>query len=272
MDISNTTSFDWLRNECLQIQSKKFHIFAKAAGDGALIVSDPVSAKIGCDYDKFLLEFGYARFFTDHNDSPQLSVYPLDGLRVIRNDSGKEFVGFGFRSSNSYYFDKHAITQDGISTVFMHKGKHIEHSNNSFSEWLVHSYEAVKGKYTDKKWKQIIAGPRPFSDEEKLVVEARARYRWALTGFKSDGTAIFRVENLSSMQLPFLSVGVRDREKCILEGGVWLNVGHIEPGKFADVEADCYKDQIPSDLLVVFDLPEPIPEKRAAYWEFGIPK
>jgi hypothetical protein len=77
---------------------------------------------------------------------------------------------------------------------------------------------------------------------------------------------------LATRSIPYLTLGIRDRAGAVLEGAVWLDVGHIGPGMAGLVSKDCYKDRIAGDQLVPFDLPEPIPEKRDRYWEFGPPK
>ena len=100
-------------------------------------------------------------------------------------------------------------------------------------------------------------------------MEARRSFRWELIGFSEDGDALFEVQNNSKRILPFLTVGIRDSGQKILTGSVWLDVGNIEPGSKGVVKKDCYKDRIPPDQLEPFDLPDPIPEKKEAYWEFG---
>jgi hypothetical protein len=269
MIVNKNPSFCWLRLEIETIKSKQFHIFDQLSGNDFFYEKNGRRVSIKGDYADFLNEFGWARLFCDHNDSPEVMVYPLKEYRYHACKNGKTYIGFGDRGYQHVCFDEALILNGYASGVYtVSQGKAIEICSG-FSEWLVSAYSWQKSKYSKKRWQRIVDGPMPFSKEEMDVVEARRLFRWKLVGFDTHGDALFEVENNSTMILPYLSIGVRDIQQKILIGGAWLNVGNIKPGNKGIVKQDCYKDQIPPEQLEVFPRPDPIPEKKEAYWEFG---
>ena len=234
--------------------------------------ADGKSVALVGDYRSFLGEFGLAKLFTDHRDAPVVSVYPLKGFRRHVCLDGSTFIGFGFRGQQSVYFDESAIVSGLPSKVYLVTKKCGRELSESFSDWLLQAYQWANGKYSASQWNRIVAGPPPFNSEELSIVHARSKFKWSHAGFAENGDAIFKIENLATRTIPYLTLGIRDRAGTVLEGAVWLDVGHIGPGMTGLVSKDCYKDRVASDQLVPFDLPEPIPEKRERYWEFGPPK
>lgn len=266
MAIDKNPIFEWLRLECASIRSKRFHLFDRVDQIG-YVHQKGVAYPVG-DYFDFLREFGWARMFTDHQDSPLLSAYPLRNSRRHLCEDGA-YVGFGYCDSQSVYFSEKCILSGEASPVYSVSDLRASLISEGFSEWLRESYFLTKSKYSPRQWKRIIAGPKPFSDQELRVVDARRHYAWKLVGFAKDGDALFEVSNNSNMVLPYLTVGVRDVERRILIGSVWLDVSQVAVGTSAVIKKDCYKERIPPDYLDAYELPEPIPEKKKAYWEFG---
>lgn len=272
MAINKGNSFGWLKAECESIKSNRFHIFEPlTASEQQCYIKDDVSISLRGSYSVFLREFGYAKFFTDQHDAPSMSVYPLKYFRRHVCKNGEVYVGFGFRGQQSVFFDESAILNGEHLKVFVVNGKTAREVANDFSDWLFDAYSWIKSKYSIKKWLRIEKGPEPFSASELKIVEEREKFHWELMGFDEQGNALFCVKNDSAITLPYLSVGIRDRDGAILTGGAYLNIAKILPGECGIVSKDCYKDKIPADKLEVFELPEPIPEKKARYWEFGVP-
>lgn len=263
-----TSRFDWFHQECAEIRSRRFHLFEPAAPEALQYRHLTGVVDLTGTYADFLREFGLCKLFTDHRDAPMVSVYPLEAHRRHECADGSRFVGFGFRGQQSVYFDEVLILashQSAVFTVTRQAGKQI---SPSFSDWVHQAYDWAKGKYSQKQWKNILTGPPPFTAGELSVVDARKRFSWSLIGFGPNGDALFEIANHSSRTIPWLTLGIRDRSRAVLDGAVWLDVGHIRPGETGLVAKDCYKDRITSDALEPFDLPDPIPEKRERYWEF----
>lgn len=270
MDTSNN-SFAWLERELSSIRSRRFHIF-ESLPIHELSYEGPMGlVRLTGDYATFLAHFGYARLFCDHRDAPALSVYSLKPFRRYECGNGKVYIGFGFRGQQSVFFDEQEILSNGCSKVYVVSKKGGKEIAQNFGEWFKSAYDWVRSKYSPSQWKRIVEGPKPFSEEEMLVVETRRQFQWRHCGFSEDGDAIFEVVNNSPRRIPYLTIGIRDKNDAILVGAVWLDVERIGPGEKGILKKDCYKDHIPPQELVPFDLPEPIPEKREAYWEFGMP-
>jgi hypothetical protein len=270
MDTNKNPTFDWLRQELLLIKSRRFHIFDSLSADDFYYSTSDQRINLIGDYSDFLKEFGWARLFTDEQDAPLLSVYPLRICRKHICKDGKIYIGFGYRGQQSVYFDEQEILSTGCSKVYVVNTKVGREIASSFSEWLKGAYEWVRAKYSATQWKKIIEGPKPFSEKELAIVSARKQFKWRHIGFAANGDAIFEVENKSNMFLPYLSIGVQGKGGTKLVGGAWLDVSNIAPGCSAHIQRDCYKDKLLADELEVFPLDEPIPEKRERYWEFKI--
>lgn len=223
-------------------------------------------------YATFLEKFGYAKLFTDSQDGTTLSVYPLEEFRRHVCENGDVYVGFGFRSYQSVYFAEQELLSVGCSKVFVVNKKMGREVASDFADWFKDAYEWTRSKYSASKWRKIVEGPRPFNDEEIQIVEARRQFQWKHVGFADDGDALFEVANNSSRKIPYLSIGIRGKGGTILVGGAWLDVSHIEPGEKAIIKNDCYKYSLSPSDFESFEKPDPIPEKKEAYWEFGKPK
>lgn len=268
----NCEKFNWLKSEVELIKSKRFHVFEPLSGDDLCYELNGDKFQLRGDYAEFLREFGWAKLFMDYNDSPDLMVYPLKSYRRHFCGNGNTYIAFGDRRSQHVCFDEQVILDGGQSKVYsVTKNKAVE-LYPGFLEWLLAAYDWIKSKYSNRQWHAIADGPKPFSDSELEIVKARQRFRWRHIGFSENGDAMFEVVNFSNKTLPYLSIGVRDVDQKILIGGAWLNVGDIGPGDTGVVFASCYKGIIPPDKLDVFEFPEPIPEKREAYWELGKPE
>jgi hypothetical protein len=256
----------------MSIKSRRFHIFESLPASDIFYNYRRRLIPLSGNYVAFLAEFGLAKLFADHRDAPVVSVYPLKEFRRHSCKDGKSYVGFGFRANQSVYFDEDVIVAGGISRVFTVSSRSAREICPEFSVWIRDAYDWAKSKYSPSRWHKIVTGPSEFTLEESAVVEARQSFRWAHVGFSENGDAMFEIENGSSRELPYLTIGIRDKQGSVLVGAVWLSVAHIKPGEKEVVAKDCYKDKISADELDPFDLPEPIPEKRDMYWEFGSPR
>jgi hypothetical protein len=273
MDTSNS-AFNWLRAELCLIKSQTFHEFIPLCEDDYLYTHGEVVVSVKGDYSDFLREFGWTNMFKGWGDliDIPLIVYPLKEYRREHLKDGGVFVAFGDRGAQHVFFDESKILSGEPSAVFIISKSSAKEIYASFSEWLKASYEWARAKYSRRQWALVIKGAAPFSDAEQEVATARSSFKWKNIGFSDSGDAIFEIHNCSNMTLPFLSIGVKDIDDAILKGGVFLRIGHIAPGKSGTTTADCYKDRIPREKVVFFPKPDPVPELRDRYWEFGIPK
>lgn len=265
---TDKSKFDWLNNEISVIRSQRFHIFEPVSSEECKYAVDSNIPLHVIQFSEFLEEYGYARLFTDHSDAPTVSVYPLKSFRRHVCKDGSVYVGFGFRSYQSVYFNESLILKNELSPVFTVNAKQGKIVAPTFSEWLFDACQWAKSKYSEKQWAAILKGPKPFTNVEQGISEATEKFEFKLIGFHEDGDAFIEVKNNSALTLPYLSIGVKDKSDAVLIGGAWLDVSKIEPNQKSVIKRDCYKDRISQSELLLFRKPKPIPEKREAYWEF----
>ena len=170
-------SFDWLRRECEQIQSQRFHIFETLKQEDYFFKCASGTVELQGDYADFLREFGWGKFFSDYGDVPTLSVYPLKEYRKHTFADGHSYIGFADRGQKSFCFHEKEVIAGKPSKVFLIKGKMVNEVNSSFSDWIKSSYEWVRARYSAAQWKKVMDGPKPFTSEELAIVEARSQFQ-----------------------------------------------------------------------------------------------
>jgi hypothetical protein len=276
--------YQWLTNEIQSIKARRFHVFEPVAPseldyrDGTLVLASPPT------FRAFLQQFGRAALYQDAADVPKVAVYPLSAHRRVRLQSGRTFLEFGYFKAQSAYFCIEQLGSAAAGSVYnlsrrrlvVKGGRFEDHlwsadprqTDEDFTRWLSTVCARARGEYSKAQWQRVLSGPRPFNEAELAVVEARRKFRWKVVDHTADGNLLFEVHNGSDRVLPFLSLGVRGKGGTKVEGGVWLGTAHIAPGTAAVVEQDCYRKQLAPNEVEVFDLPEPIPEKKERYWEF----
>jgi hypothetical protein len=260
---TNRGDFDWFRREIVDIKSRRFHIF-KEVSETALVYKGVPTKGAFAD---FIREFGWALLYTDSRDVPLVSVYPLSTERLF-SCKGNTLIGFGYRGLESAFLSEVNVLEGTDSPVFKITGGMAVIRNENFESWFFESCDWAKRRFSAKAWARILSGPMPFSPRELKVAAARKMFSWKHTGFAVNGDAIFEVENKSDLRLPYLTIGVQGKGGTKLVGGAWLKVSGIAPGTKGFVSQDCYKDILQPDELEVFQLEEPIAEKKEFYWEF----
>lgn len=265
---TDKSTYAWLSAEIASIRTRGFHVLLPDMHIDFQIENGSKFSISG--YSEFLREFGWAQLYrypADGSNGPLVSVYPLRESR-IQNLSGKNLIEFGYKSNTSALFDLDKLHDQGESPVFSVRGKNAYLEFDSFAEWLRSSCEWARHRFSKKKWEIIKNGPESFSEKERLVVEARKRFKWRHVGFANNGDAIFEVRNESDVNLPYLSIGVQGVDQSRLIGGVWLDVSKINPGEVGLVVHECYKEILSPEEVEFFDKLNPIPETKERYWEF----
>jgi hypothetical protein len=267
---TSNPAFEWLRAELTSIRATDFHRF-EALPPGALMYEVGGAAQpLAGPFADFLAEFGQASLFNGWGNMADivLLIYPLKAFRREVLSDGRAFVAFADRGSQHLFFDEQAVRRGESSPVYVLSKSEAKELHLGFESWLEDAYQWARKKFSQRQWTQVLSGAPPFSESEQEIIDARDHFHWRHVGFAPDGDALFEVENASALALPYLSIGIKDKDGEILVGGAWLKVGHIQPGSKAVVQANCYKDQIPPNKLVAFALPAPLPERREDYWEF----
>jgi hypothetical protein len=139
---------------------------------------------------------------------------------------------------------------------------------NDFSTWLEESCANARRSYGKEKWEEILQGPRPFDSREKGIVEARSKIAWRDLGIDRQGFHIIEIANRGNRTLPAITLGVRSKDSQ-LNGAIRLAIRNVNPGQTLVIHADCYKGLVAPEDIEIYSLPDPQPEDREYYWEFG---
>lgn len=261
--------FEWLEKEIVDIKTRKFHIVAGPADETLRQAIQNCDLPLPRSYKDFVLRFGNAKLYRE------LGGYKVGVLASPREERDKEggeiFYSFGHYDSNSAYF-KDSLLRRGEETPVFEGGEDRMHQvADGFQAWLTKRANLARRQYTKRQWAEIVAGPPPFTPEQQRIVEARRKFRWRVVAISNSGDIQFEVHNGSDVILPFLTIGIRGKQRnsnAILNGGIWLPVGSVLPGQTAVIEKECYKKLLDPRDVVAYDEPDPEPEDRDRYWEF----
>lgn len=257
--------FDWLRDEMEIIKTHKFHVVDSPLLDEQRELVEQSDLPVPASYKQFVIQFGSAKLYR------QGSIYLVQVFNVptnYRSDDGHVLLHFGRTDMALAYFRESLFVPGEDSPVF--EWQHelgLQQTACSFEEWLRARCSAARKLFSKKEWAAIKEGLPPFTEQEQAIVESRRKFCWQVIGIADNGNLIFEVHNGSNMVLPFLSIGVRAKNGK-LNGGVWLAISSIQPGKTCILEHDCYKKWLLPDEVDVFEEPDPEPEDRDRYWEF----
>ena len=185
----------------------------------------------------------------------------------MKLQNGVRVLCIGHFLSNKAYFKSSLISPDKDSPVFEETNNRLLKIADNFEDWFTKRSAKARAFYTKREWKQILKGPKPFSNHEELLCSARKKYKWQFIEFDDEGNAKISVKNDSDLVLPFLTVGVRTKDNSY-SGRIWLNVAGIEPGENKIISHPCYREQFARDNIELYAMDDPIPEEREIYWEF----
>jgi hypothetical protein len=257
--------FDWLEQEISAIGTPRFHVVDGPADEKlreAVLQSDLF---LPASYLEFVLRFGNAKLYrVSHNNSYQIGVFA--GPRVTTQKDGTLTYHLGFHDDTSVYIK---LGYKPIELpIFEFDADEEEQVAENFQEWLETSCAQARNTYDKRQWAEIVRGPKPFTAKEEAIIEARRQIQWRVLGIDAAGNHKIEVTNAGSCTLPAFKIGVRSKDGR-LNGAVRLGIGDLGPGQTTVLHVGCYKDFRRPDELEVFQLPDPMPEDRAGYPEFG---
>ncbi len=262
--------FEWLEEEMARIKTRKFHLVDGPARAELRQAVESCEFPLPPSYKEFVLRFGNAQLY---RRSSYWLVEVYAGPREAESEEQEALIHFGRTHTSLAYFKEPLLVEGGESPVFeWQHGQSIQQTADSFVDWLNAKCVSARKQYKKKEWESIEAGPTPFTDHDRAVVEARKQFRWSVVGVAPNEDLRFEIHNGSTVTLPYLSVGIRGKlrppKTGPLEGGGYLPTASIHPGETKLLEYDCYKQFIAPEDTEVFELPEPGPEDREQYWEF----
>lgn len=257
--------FEWLEQEISAIKTPRFHM---VEGPADAILQEAVmqsSLPLPPSYRKFVLKFGNVKLYRRaQSDSHRIGVFA--GPREAILSDGVRIYHLGFHDGASVYV-KPGSSSTGVP-VFEFESGSEEKVADDFEGWLRESCALARNAYGKEKWARIVRGPKPFTKAEQEVVEARRAINWRVLGVDAYGNHIFEVTNGSGRALSVITVGIRSLNGR-LNGAVLLKIGHIGPGQTGTVHAGCYRGLVSPSEIEIFALPDPQPEDRERYAEFG---
>lgn len=269
------TVFDWLTQEIAAIRTNKFHLVEGPASSGFREVVERHGQMMSTSYKCFVLRFGNANLYrrtTACNDFYLIEVHA--GPRETSVEGGMQYLQIG-KTSESLVFVKEApLDNYGESPVFEWQYRQgMRQRAAGFSEWLEMKCNWARKQYKKREWKEVVQGPPPFSSFELDVVNARRCMTWRVVGISTDGNLRFEIRNSSKLALPYLTLGFRGKmrppKQGELKGRLRIPIATVLPGNTGVVDFDCYKEFVSPEDGVPFDLPDPGPEDRLAYWELN---
>ncbi|HVA48945.1 MAG TPA: hypothetical protein VNH11_21440 [Pirellulales bacterium] len=258
--------FEWLDEELRAVRTPHFHEVDGPAPRELRRAVKESDRPLPPSYKEFVIRFGNARLYRCSNWY-KIEIYASP--RDATSESAETLTNFGRIPGALAYFKDDLLVEGTESAVFEWHGPEFgfRQAANGFEQWLEKKHRAARRSFSKSKWQSILAGPAPFSKEEKAVVEARRHFHWRVIGIAENGDLQFEVKNRSNMALPYLTIGIR-RKGGEPFGGVKLPVSGIQPGSGAVVEVDCYKQSHAPEDVEPFEKPDPEPALRDLYWEF----
>lgn len=262
--------YTWLEQELNNIKQPDFH----QTGIDELVESSVMlkGYNFPYSYTKFHEVFSGVRLFRKRGHYriivfAQPKVVMLDQKKVV-------YIGFTEIGEHAYFRGEDLLSKDN-KNVYVYEKDHdfidegLENSTLTFADWLKARYDAERSSHSATEWNAITDGTIDFNDKEKKIIEARKHFHWEVIGRSDDGNFIFKITNLSSITLPYISIGMRSRDRS-LNSKLWIPVSDLEPSCTKIIEKEVYGASINPNLLEVYELPEPNPLDKEKYWEFRI--
>jgi len=261
--------YEWLEREIAEIKTRKFHLVDGPAD--AKLRRAIKSSKLAAprSFKEFALEFGNAQLYRqDLTGLYWVTVYA--SMHAKSTAKGEPLFEIGMNQIHYAYFKQELLSGEKESPVFewIVPAGYLRKAADGFEEWLSNRCKNARKKYSQRRWQEILQGPRPFTERELKIVDARKHIQWRITGITKNGNVKFEVHNGASIALPYLFVGVRDKGGLLKNCGVHLPINDIRPGDTEVVEVDCYKDLVPPEEIEAYPVIDVGPEDREFHWEF----
>ncbi len=263
--------YEWLETEMSEINTPKFHVIKGNKAEGILESSKEFYLAFPPSYLAFITKFGGANLYR-YNNYYQIGVLNPPQQKILNN--GQKLWVIGHFDDSKAYFLASQLQAGRESPIYEETEDGLEKIADSFKKWLAIRGIDARELYDDTEWKEILNGPKPFTDEEKAIVKARKLFQWHVVEFDKNGNVKIAVRNNSNLVLPYLTIGMKmknptqDSEVC-WESGIYLNVSDIQPGEERIIEHQIHQQIFTPDHTEFFQLAEPLPEDRQVYWELS---
>jgi hypothetical protein len=261
----NGVMFEWLRNEIAQIKTNKFHVIEGKNNKLASSFPEWLYSLLPPSYVAFESEFGGVQLY---RMGSYYKVRVFNVPEIVVSNTDDYLIEFGYFGDCRAYFRLALLIAGGETPVFEWDEEGPEEVATSFEEWLFDRCAHSRSVFREDYWQTILDGPPPFTVAEQAIVAARRQFEWSLSGFNDKGDVRIWVKNGSSMVLPYLTVGVRRKDGPPI-GALWLPTAHLKPTEESIVEHSGYSRWLAPENTELYQVPDPAPEDRDRYWEFG---
>lgn len=257
--------YEWLENEISSVKTPGFHVVDGPAGEEMKNAIMRTTIPVPISYVEFVLKFGNARLYRDpRGDAFAIGVFAAPRERALENDAS--LYHLGFRDSASVYVKE--SNDQATFAIYEHESGDEDRVADDFELWIKDSCERARRRFSREDWENIQRGPLPFSTSEEEVIKARRSMKWRVVGIDPDGMHMIEVTNSGERILPILKIGARSRDQR-LNGAVLLRTEGLGPGQSKVLHVNCYRNLVLPHELELFSLPDPKPEDRLRYPEFG---
>ena len=264
-------TYDWLHEALKLNHNRKFHaVEGPPADDIRQLIED--AWKMPPSYRQFVLQFGEAHFFRE-GGSYLLEIFRAPHQWTI---GGEEVCYIGRTDSTKTFLKPNLDEEDIESPVYelFYQGG-LQKTADSFDQWLAMKWRSRTRRFRTKANLQAaMTAAEPFTAAELAIVAARRQFVWRSLGMTEDGGIRVEITNNSTLQLPYLSIGVAGVRQgstlpASLIGWCSVEVRDLQPGQSVVLEMGAYKSlarHFSSRELV--ERPDPDPEDRELYCEF----
>jgi hypothetical protein len=147
--------------------------------------------------------------------------------------------------------------------LLVSQGSGLKRLNQTFSEWMCAQYHKHRAKYGVRRWKYLMAGPKPFTPEEEAIVANRLQWSVRILADQTAapfGRILAEVTNGSQHHLDWLTTTTVEPKEWL--GDNWFDVKDIAPGQTAVRSVWSNEGKIRADELILKLKPINGPEDR----------
>lgn len=183
-------------------------------------------------YQRWISDYGITHLLRQWDRDDYYIVVPATPKRWSHPDFG-ELVSIAY-SGESMLVCQLSASKLGEPALLVSHGNGLQRMNQSFTHWICVQYRKHKARYGVRRWKYLLAGPKPFSPEECVIVNSRLQ--WSIKVKEAQeaapaGRILVEIMNGSRHRLDWLTATTIEPKEW--EGDSWFDVKDIAPGQTA---------------------------------------
>jgi hypothetical protein len=150
-----------------------------------------------------------------------------------------------------------------LGQLLVSQGSGLKRLNQTFSEWMCAQYHKHRANYGVRRWKYLMAGPKPFTPEEEVILANRLQWSVRILADQTAapfGRILVEVTNGSQHHLDWLTTTFVEPKEWA--GANWYDVKDIAPGQTAVRSVWSNEGKIRAEELILKLMPVNGPEDR----------